>query len=44
MRIFFKEIYLSYICGALEEQVHTFYSSVEQKVAIHPFESNFRNT
>jgi hypothetical protein len=44
MEIFFKEIYLSYICGALEEQVHTFCSSVEQKAALHPLESNFRDT
>jgi hypothetical protein len=44
MGIFFKGIYLSYICGALKEQVHTFYSSVEQKPALHSFESNFKNT
>jgi hypothetical protein len=28
---YFLKEYLSYICGALEEQVHTFYSSVEQQ-------------
>jgi hypothetical protein len=44
MGIFFKGIYLFYICGALKEQVHAFYRSVEQKVALHPFEFNFRNT
>jgi hypothetical protein len=44
MGIFFKGIYLSYICGALEEQVYTFYSSVEPKSALLPFESNFKNT
>lgn len=35
MGMFFKGIYLSYICGALKEQVHTFYSSVEQKAVLH---------